>query len=146
MLLISHRGNLNGPQPELENSEGYISKALGDGFEVEIDVWSKGSEIFLGHNQPTYQTSLEFLNKHKEKLWMHCKNLDALNFMLSQTGFNFFWHETDDYTLTSKGFIWTYFEKPVAQNNVLVVKGQIKKDDLPDCYGVCSDYAKILSS
>ncbi len=144
MLFISHRGNLIGSQPELENSEAYIIKALESGFEVEIDVWFKDNEIFLGHDQPTYQTSLDFLNNYKSKLWIHCKNLEALNFLLGQVGFNFFWHETDDYALTSKGFIWTFPKQPISEKNILVVRGQIKKEDLPNCFGVCSDYVKSL--
>ena len=144
MLLISHRGNLTGPNFGFENSPYYLEKSLNLGFEVEIDLWVKNNQLFLGHDEPTYQINLDFLTKHKERLWIHCKNLEALEFMQSQSGFNYFWHGTDDYTLTSKGYIWTYFEKPVAKNNVLVIKGQIKKGDLPDCYGVCTDFPLSL--
>jgi hypothetical protein len=38
MLLISHRGNLKGPDSTLENSPSYIQKALDLGFSVEIDL------------------------------------------------------------------------------------------------------------
>lgn len=141
MLLISHRGNLNGPKPELENRESYIEAALLAGFDVETDLWGDDNgQIYLGHDRPTYKTSWEFLTAHKEKLWVHCKNLKALDFIAKQSGFNYFWHQTDDYTLTSKGYIWTYPGKPVLKSNVIVVWGDISKADLPDCMGVCSDY------
>ena len=39
MILISHRGNIHGPNAPLENTEGYIEKALKKKFFVEIDVW-----------------------------------------------------------------------------------------------------------
>lgn len=144
MLLISHRGNLNGPNPELENSEAYIEAALVGGFDVETDVWSDDNgDVFLGHDNPTYKTSVEFLSKHKEKLWIHCKNLSAINMMLSLNGFNFFWHQNDDYTLTSKKYIWTYPNKKVSKNNVLVVQEKFNKEELPDCLGVCSDYVGL---
>ena len=39
MILISHRGNLTGPNPKKENHPDYILNALREGYEVEIDVW-----------------------------------------------------------------------------------------------------------
>ena len=41
MILISHRGNIEGKQPKLENKPEYISKALELGYNVEIDIWYK---------------------------------------------------------------------------------------------------------
>ena len=38
MILISHRGNLDGPQPENENRPDYIEKALLN-YNVEIDIF-----------------------------------------------------------------------------------------------------------
>ena len=37
--IISHRGNLNGIDPNNENNPLIIKRALNRGFEVEIDVW-----------------------------------------------------------------------------------------------------------
>jgi hypothetical protein len=53
MILISHRGNLNGPNPERENHPDYIWEALRAGFEVEIDVWWVEGKFKLGHDEPT---------------------------------------------------------------------------------------------
>ncbi len=36
--IISHRGNLDGPIPERENSPDYIDQAIKWGFVVEIDI------------------------------------------------------------------------------------------------------------
>lgn len=144
MLLISHRGNLNGSNSGLENSELYIVAALEKGFEVEIDVWkNENGDLYLGHDVPTYKTNLDFLDKYKDKLWIHCKNLLALDYLLTLDGFNFFWHESDDYTLTSKKYIWTYFNKSVLGKNVIVVKEKIDKDQLPNCFGICSDFVEF---
>ena len=41
MILISHRGNLKGINPQRENEPLYIVEALEKGFDVEIDVWWK---------------------------------------------------------------------------------------------------------
>ena len=42
MKIISHRGNLYGPNPELENKPEYILAAIKCNFRVEIDLWVIG--------------------------------------------------------------------------------------------------------
>ena len=37
MILIAHRGNVNGPNPELENTLEYINSAIDAGYECEIE-------------------------------------------------------------------------------------------------------------
>ena len=45
MILISHRGNLDGVNPDRENSPTYIKEAISSGFDVEIDVhWYDNEE------------------------------------------------------------------------------------------------------
>ena len=39
MKIISHRGNLTGPDPKQENKPSQILKVLEKGYEVEVDVW-----------------------------------------------------------------------------------------------------------
>ncbi len=140
MILISHRGNISGPNPDKENSEEYISQALSLGYDVEIDVWGD-KKIWLVHDHPQYETSISFLMNNFRKLWIHCKNLEAMDILSEFKVFNYFWHEDDDFTLTSKNFIWTYPGKRVCNKSVLVVddarnySGQI-------CFGLCSDFLK----
>ena len=38
MILIAHRGNINGKQPKNENTIEYIMTALRKGYDVEIDI------------------------------------------------------------------------------------------------------------
>ena len=59
--LISHRGNLNGVNPDRENSPSYIQKAIFAGYDVEIDVrwWNDG--IWLGHDTPDWEVPISFL-------------------------------------------------------------------------------------
>ena len=38
MILIAHRGNVSGPNPEMENNPLYIDRALEKGYDVEIDI------------------------------------------------------------------------------------------------------------
>ena len=89
MIFISHRGNLSGPDPMLENSINYINEALKK-FDVEIDLWFKKDKFYLGHDEPQYEVNINFLKN--KKLWIHAKNLDCF-YELSKYDLNFFWHE-----------------------------------------------------
>jgi len=140
MVLISHRGNLTGPEPERENSQTYIQEALDKGFNVEIDVWVTNNEIYLGHDGPQYHINKTWLYLHKKYLWIHCKNIEAINYFSSKLKlFNYFWHENDTLTLTSKNYIWAYPGKQPINNSIAVMP-EINSDDTSQCLGVCSDY------
>lgn len=119
MILIAHRGLFNGPNSEIENTPEQIELALSKGYDCEVDVWFVKNEWWLGHDKPQYKISSEFIGK--QGLWLHCKNLDAL-YVLSYTPikFNYFWHQEDDYTLTSTQFIWTYPGKELTRNSIAV--------------------------
>ena len=104
MIFISHRGNINGINKKFENNPNYIQHAIDKGFNVEIDVWYK-DYFFLGHDKPQYKVSSKFLEN--TKFWCHAKNLEALE-KLQKLRTKYFWHQNDDYTLTSNGYIWTY--------------------------------------
>jgi hypothetical protein len=137
MKIISHRGNLNGPNPSMENSISIINIALFHGFDVEIDVWYKNNKWYLGHDKPQYVIDESFLQN--KKLWCHAKNLDAFNLMLKNKKINCFWHQNDDFALTSKGYIWTYPTKDTRDNSIIVLRS--KKDKIPKkCFGICSDF------
>lgn len=140
MILISHRGNLTGSNPERENSISYIQEALNKGFEVEIDVWVTSDKIYLGHDEPQYIVNEMWFQLHKKYLWIHCKNLEAINYFASKLKlFNYFWHENDTITLTSKNHIWAYPGKQPIKNSIAVMP-EMYSDDISQCLGVCSDY------
>jgi len=134
-LIISHRGNLNGPNPELENSVEYIKAAFKEGYDVEIDVWMIEGKLFLGHDEPTYPVEPDFLKS--SYLWCHAKNLEALEYMLAND-IHCFWHQEDNYTLTSDGYIWAYPGQP--GNNITIAVMPAKHSDVSKYYGVCTDY------
>ncbi len=147
MILISHRGNLSGPNPELENSPDYIENALLKGFDVEIDVWWSNNQFWLGHDKPQYQIDLEFCNnKH---IWAHAKDIVSLQ-MLLKYNIHCFFHQNDDAVLTSKGYIWVYPGKQVPNEKGIVVLPEWQRS--PGHFnseGICSDYIanyKILNA
>lgn len=144
MIYIAHRGLFDGPDKEKENHPEQIRLAISKGYDAEVDVWYKDEKWFLGHDGPTYEIDDEFL--YTKGLWIHAKNIDAF-YELSFRNLNFFWHQEDDYTLTSKGFIWTYPGKSLSKLSICVMpewKYDISNFDLK-CYGVCSDFVDLMS-
>ena len=136
MYLISHRGNLNGIQKNKENDPGYINNAINKGFDVEVDVRFENNKFFLGHDFSQFEINKEFLlNK---KIWCHAKTSEAL-FALDEIKAHFFWHQEDDYTITSKGFIWVYPGKPLLKNSICVLPEK-NNMNYSECYGICTDY------
>jgi hypothetical protein len=141
MILISHRGNINGSVPELENKPKYIDDAIHSGYDVEIDVWLINGVLFLGHDKPQYEINQKWLQDRKEKLWIHCKNVEAMVYFNSTlvSQYNYFWHQEDTATLTSYKFIWAYPGKQPIKNSIAVMP-EIHEEDITQCNGICSDY------
>tara|TARA_A100001515_G_scaffold143525_1_gene144875 strand:+ start:6622 stop:7053 length:432 start_codon:yes stop_codon:yes gene_type:complete len=138
MILISHRGNTTGKTLE-ENNPSLLNKLIEKEYNVEIDVWYDGEQLFLGHDKPEFKVETEYLKN--DLFWCHAKNLLALEFML-ENNIHCFWHQNDDYTLTSKGIIWTYPNRLVSKKSVIVCKTLQETEyykDL-DIFGICSDY------
>tara|TARA_B100000287_G_scaffold109810_1_gene102162 strand:+ start:1319 stop:1624 length:306 start_codon:yes stop_codon:yes gene_type:complete len=54
MRLIAHRGNLNGPNPLVENDPQRITYCIDEGYDVEIDVRydHHTNMLWLGHDEP----------------------------------------------------------------------------------------------
>ena len=140
MKLISHRGNVDGKNILLENSESYIVRAITLGYDVEIDVWVNSNIIYLGHDSPQYRSSLTFILKYREKLWCHAKNFEALTLLL-KNDLHCFFHNTDDYTITSKGFIWAYTGKHISNDHpcISVMPENNENKYSSGIYGICSD-------
>jgi hypothetical protein len=136
MKIIAHRGNISGPST-MENHPDYIQQALNAGFDVELDVWNIDSKLVLGHDNPQYEINLEWLYSHKDCLWIHLKNIECYQ-LFKNTNLNYFWHENDKFTLTSKNIPWCYPSIYIS-NGVTVL---CKEKEIPDgLYGICTDYA-----
>jgi len=140
MILISHRGNIDEKIVERENHPDYIDTAINLGYDVEIDMWWIDGKTYLGHDVPQYEVNDEWLTKRINKLWVHCKNIELLNWIRSTT-LHYFWHEEDTLTLTSKNQIWAYPGKQPILGSIAVMP-EINKDNISLCIGICSDYIK----
>jgi hypothetical protein len=146
MILISHRGNINGKNPEKENTMDYIFDALDAGYHCEIDVHYDNHKWFLGHDkpsQPIHETFLLFNN-----LWLHAKTIITIHELMKLDNVNCFYHEKDACVLTSKGYIWTYpgytLGKRGALNNSICVLPELYPEiEEFNCVGICSDFIGI---
>lgn len=138
MIYIAHRGILDGPSEKLENHPDQIKKALDLGFDCEIDVWFLNDRWYLGHDEPQYSIAVDFLINNR--LWVHCKNIEALSMC---PNINRFWHQNDDYTLTWSNYIWTYPGKKLCNRSICVMPEWDLAPGVIPCgeyAGVCSDY------
>ena len=140
MILISHRGNIDGSSAD-ENKPSHIESAITSGYDVEIDLWLIDGNLYLGHDNPQYKVEYNFLLNNK--LWIHCKNIEALLYLKEMNNTNnFFWHQEDDVTLTSNGFLWTYPGKQLTKYSIAVMPEIKPFDNISISYGICSDYIK----
>jgi len=140
MKLISHRGNINGRFEYHENKPTYIDLAISKEYDVEVDVWYKDNMLWLGHNKPDYGIDFRWFRDRIEKLWVHCKNIESLSYF-KECGYdiNYFWHQEDDVTITSKGYFWTYPGKKLTTNSIAVMPEIKEFIDIEISFGICSD-------
>lgn len=143
MKYIAHRGQTTGPKTD-ENHPGLIEAALQKGYDVEIDLRMHNGKLYLGHDQCQYQIEETFLQN--PKFWIHVKDKEALEWITQNKfyQYNYFWHENDAYTITSKGYIWAHPKSELTPNSIMVMPESIdpkmKNAFYANCYAICTDY------
>jgi hypothetical protein len=144
MKIISHRGNINGPVPEKENSPSYIDAAIGLGYDVEVDLRFINGEFWLGHDLPQYKINKSWMDLRKENIWYHCKDIDSsLELIKLNEGFKYFCHSQDDYVITSVGKLWVHdLSKTINKDCIipLLNLSDITNYKNTEPYSVCTDY------
>lgn len=139
MIYIAHRGNLDGPNPEKENHPSHIFTALSAGFFAEIDIWYINNKFILGHDKPDYEIESGWL--YNDRYFVHCKNIEALYALRNNPLPNLFFHDQDDCTLTSQGWIWTFPRKLLlTESSIAVMPERVEDWDLSVAGGICTDY------
>ena len=145
MIFIAHRGLTEGPDSKLENTPKQIVKSLDEGFHCEIDVRYIEGKWLLGHDNPDHEVPYDFLEQ--PGLWIHAKNIEALYVLRANPTLNYFWHQNDDYTLTSQGDIWTFPEKTLTKDSIMLMPEwqdpNFERLNF-DCLGICSDYVNRI--
>ena len=142
MYWISHRGCLNG-KPDKENHPDQIKFCLSQGLDVEIDVWRIGDDFFLGHDTAQYPIDFEFLLQ--PRLWLHCKNIEALEILKDiALKVNCFYINNSDCVLTNTGHIWLSPSYKYAYPGTICVmpedpRWEFPTSSLKNFAGICSN-------
>tara|TARA_X000001382_G_C3079151_1_gene149958 strand:+ start:103 stop:564 length:462 start_codon:yes stop_codon:yes gene_type:complete len=149
MKLISHRGNIRGPIPDKENRPSYIDCAIGNGYDVEIDVNYVNGELWLGHDEPQYKVTHTWIQERSQYLWLHCKDFESAKECWK---YQAFCHSGDPFVFTSNNKIWLHGEnESIYTLDDMTIIPVINKQEsisfntangVP--FGVCTDYPAIL--
>jgi len=149
MKLISHRGNIIGPNPSRENTPSYIDTAISAGYEVEVDINYIDGSFYLGHDTPDFEITETWMLKRKDNIWFHCKNLDAATQLCRLSDLRFFCHTADSFVLTNTNHIWvhdltmnlcdTCIIPLLSDVDILNYSGGV-------VYAVCTDYITLAKS
>lgn len=145
MLKIAHRGNTIGKSPD-ENKPSHVLNALSQGFDAEVDIWFYENSLWAGHDGARYLLNSDFMDNNLviDHVWFHCKNLEALTYFLdSPIKYKFFWHQNDNYALTSNNIIWTYPGKELSPKSVIVTFEEEIPEEYRNTFGVCGDYVAL---
>ena len=95
--------------------------------------------MFLGHDHPQENIDLEFLLQYRKKLWVHCKDVESLG-VLADKNINCFGHSTDEFVLTSKGYIFTFPGTKQTENSISVMPEISNSKHSLSTFAVCTDY------
>jgi YrbI family 3-deoxy-D-manno-octulosonate 8-phosphate phosphatase len=142
LRLISHRGNLSGPIPKLENNPEYIISASLK-YNVEIDVWFENERFYLGHDKPTYEVDKFFL--FNSKFLIHCKSLETFIELKDYSKLEAFYQEDDLISMTTQGRALihssAFSKKFESTKNIQVHLGSSPNDSLLPNQGIIlTDY------
>jgi hypothetical protein len=155
MLIISHRGQLDGPCPSTANNPQQILKLLTiyPGLHFELDLWITDCGLFLGHDSPDYSVSTTILDLLSSRSIFHIKHVDSAShrsmLLLSKVcnSCHYFAHDLDSFTITSRGLIWVHPKMGVLPNTVAVMpEHTVPRSDLNRFFtdltvsGVCTDF------
>ena len=139
-IVIAHRANIEGPSIS-ENTLEKVYECFSYGLDVELDIWHQKGSFWLGHDEPTYKLSEEDTKVLIDnRVWCHAKNLEAA-YKLKNIHAHYFWHQHDDFTLTSEGFFWTYPGKELCEHSIAVMpEDELHKHSFEKSAGVCTDF------
>jgi len=147
MIYIAHRGNIDQVIPSLENKPSYIDGAIVVGYDVEIDVRLIDNKLFLGHDTPDYEISLDWLLTRKDRLWVHTKNFAALSYLIDKD-IRTFYHQKENHTIINNcNLIWSHDLSEADSKSIIplismedIARGPVRQD----VYGICSDFVKLI--
>ena len=109
-------------------------------------MWFVENKLYLGHDDiPQYEIHIVFLLKIKDKLFCHCKNIEALQFIIiNYPEIECFYHNEDECVLTSKKHIWNFPGSKLTSISICVMPEVVNQKIINKSYGICKDFPKIF--
>lgn len=149
MIIISHRGNILGKNLNRENTPDYIDEAIKLKLTVEVDIRYINNNFYLGHDNAKVKISYKWLFNRRNKLLIHCKNLQSL--YLLKKNFHTFYHSNDDFVLTSKNLIWQHnLRFQITSRSIIPIFSKVKLINYLNSskilypYGICTDWPELI--
>lgn len=164
--IIAHRGNIDGPHPELENAPGYLEDAVNHGFDIEVDVriLSDGYnapvpsnpdwldyDLFLGHDRPIWRMQqpgiARFIEKYGGVCWFHAKDpFTFRQFRLHPLRPRVFFHDRDLITAVSNSdYLWGLPEAGGIHDLIVMNADAVRFPENGLVAGLCTDWAYLAS-
>lgn len=159
--LISHRGNISGAFPDLENRTEYIDAAISHGYDVEVDVRLIGDKLYLGHDAPQHQVAAQWIMDRSKNLFVHSKNSGAFSLMI-EYGMKTFYHVGDPHvSIANTDLIWSHNIGEYTKRSIIPLMSRsdmnsfgsfyelINKNSSSEAekiYGICSDDVSFIKS
>jgi HAD superfamily hydrolase (TIGR01509 family) len=148
LCLISRRGNLEGANPEKENTPAYVQHALNLSFDVQVDVWSgKDGGWYLGNDGPKHKVDLTFLQS--KGLWLRCGDVQTFQLVTSLITVKAFVGQPDSKSmlLTTSGHCWTGTAGQELVETSILAYG-VAPDEVYELeekvFGLCQDDVLVL--
>lgn len=142
-IFIAHRGNTHGAQPTFENQISYLLDARAQGYAVECDIQVYQDNLYLGHDEPQQSFPVELMGDNK--VICHAKTPEAFQILLDMRQ-HCFYHENDQVTLTSQGYIWCFpgVHPRLNRSIWLDLHDQPLPKTASGIYGICGDRRSIM--
>lgn len=138
-IIISHLGNLNGRQPEHENTLPYVRAALDRGWHICIDVLFSGGRFLLPTTQGHQAAPPAFFSQ--QRVWARALTPGTLD-ALCQVNAHVVPVSAADFSLTSAQFLWTLPSVELTDRSIAVFPEFADASWLADSEpaGICTNY------
>jgi hypothetical protein len=137
-IIISHLGNLNGRQPEHENTLPYVRAALDRGWHICVDVLYRGGRFFLPSVQGQHVAPPAFFSQ--QRVWSRAMTPGTLD-ALCQVNAPVVPASTANFSLTSAQFLWTLPTTELTDRSIAVFPELVEDSWLANSEpaGICTN-------
>jgi len=149
MFYISYQGIFDGSDYQNANTPPQISKSLGAGFSVLVDVWRNNNKLYVGSVENPIEVTEKYLQG--PRFYINAKNTDMQNWLTTQPSnlYPNYFHflastPPPPYAVVSNGKLMTPGTVPINNDSIIFLP-EIDDQSLYStvklkCYGVVSNF------